>query len=771
MAYNLSRQNAELLKKHTDSPPSLSVQLHPDHWTLNSGSKFLYNSPAAALLDDIRAQRIPVDLLELFDAAKVPFYEGTHTSEGSNTQSKRSAVNDNTPAKITRVVLRPNGESFWADLCLLNQKTGKKWTDQEALEVEARILVATAPPLCLDPDPRLGRMANKMLRVSAPRTPEPLRPKKRKAAAMDQPETDEESIARRAKLFQFMNPQRNRSATPTYRLLDTITKMRSLPAHESSAVQPAVPPNSQAQFQHLQQIAPQPQPPPQPTPVPPPRHTATPVAPIAPMSTAPKGRTSKKKGEGQTPSNATEGTVGTPTPAPTPVASTPISATPQLPTQQLRHTLQPSPHPPSQSPHPTSVYASSPADISRPTPSPAQHHHPPSQSPHPPITQPTQPQHPPQPLQAHPQYQPHAGQPYPANMSQQTYNTLAQAAAYAQKNKLPQKTGAQQGTLAPTNVQMQQQFLAMQYQRQQAIAAQQRLAQSQGQTGQAQSTTRSPMVQNQQAAAAAAASGSPMVQNQPIAVRSPMPNAQQQQQQQAQAQQQQQQAQARQQAQQGQQPGQQQQQQQQQQHPGLAHAGMNFAALTPQQQQQYAMHFRAAIQQGQAGAQNPMHPHHLAILQAQAHAHAQAQAQAQAQNQAQVQAGAQQASASPAPNQQQQQQQQQRRQGALPRAGHAAGAAGARTGPGPGPGASSGARAEPSAPVGELPAGVQLPADGHESRRRRRRRGHAHSAGLRVADACGVRPGHADECSASGAGTWAGSGSDAWGRCVAAYAG
>ncbi len=63
------------------------------------------------------------------------------TSEGSNTQSKRSAVNDNTPAKITRVVLRPNGESFWADLCLLNQKTGKKWTDQEALEVEARILV------------------------------------------------------------------------------------------------------------------------------------------------------------------------------------------------------------------------------------------------------------------------------------------------------------------------------------------------------------------------------------------------------------------------------------------------------------------------------------------------------------------------------------------------------------------------------------------------------------------------------------------------------
>ena len=30
-----------------------------------------------SLLDDIRAQRIPVDLLELFDAESVPFYEGT----------------------------------------------------------------------------------------------------------------------------------------------------------------------------------------------------------------------------------------------------------------------------------------------------------------------------------------------------------------------------------------------------------------------------------------------------------------------------------------------------------------------------------------------------------------------------------------------------------------------------------------------------------------------------------------------------------------------
>lgn len=41
----------------------------------------------------------------------------------------------------SRVVLTPNPETLWADICLLNQKAGSVWTDQDALEVEARILV------------------------------------------------------------------------------------------------------------------------------------------------------------------------------------------------------------------------------------------------------------------------------------------------------------------------------------------------------------------------------------------------------------------------------------------------------------------------------------------------------------------------------------------------------------------------------------------------------------------------------------------------------
>ena len=37
----------ELLAQHEASPPSFTVHLYPEHWTLNHGSKFLYNNQVA----------------------------------------------------------------------------------------------------------------------------------------------------------------------------------------------------------------------------------------------------------------------------------------------------------------------------------------------------------------------------------------------------------------------------------------------------------------------------------------------------------------------------------------------------------------------------------------------------------------------------------------------------------------------------------------------------------------------------------------------------
>jgi hypothetical protein len=45
MTYNLTRETQSILDEHQNSPPSFSVQLYHDNWTLNSGPKFLYNSP------------------------------------------------------------------------------------------------------------------------------------------------------------------------------------------------------------------------------------------------------------------------------------------------------------------------------------------------------------------------------------------------------------------------------------------------------------------------------------------------------------------------------------------------------------------------------------------------------------------------------------------------------------------------------------------------------------------------------------------------------
>lgn len=72
--------------------------------------------------------------------------------------------------------------------------------------------MSTAPPLCLEPDPRLARIANNVLRVSVPTTPVSL---KRKAVAMEQEEEESEK-ARRVKIMQYMNPRVNRSTAPRF---------------------------------------------------------------------------------------------------------------------------------------------------------------------------------------------------------------------------------------------------------------------------------------------------------------------------------------------------------------------------------------------------------------------------------------------------------------------------------------------------------------------------------------------------------------------------
>lgn len=66
--------------------------------------------------------------------------------------------------------------------------------------------MATSPALCLDPDPNITRMVNRVAKVSTPSIPNAL---KRKASAVVQ-EDDETDKARRAKIMQFMNTRTSR---------------------------------------------------------------------------------------------------------------------------------------------------------------------------------------------------------------------------------------------------------------------------------------------------------------------------------------------------------------------------------------------------------------------------------------------------------------------------------------------------------------------------------------------------------------------------------
>ncbi|KDQ50742.1 hypothetical protein JAAARDRAFT_199735 [Jaapia argillacea MUCL 33604] len=481
--YNLTRSVQELLEKNESSQPSFTVHLYPEHWTLNNGSKFLYNNQVASLLDDIRAQRIPVDFLELFDSARVPFYEGCLIVELLDYRPPKLKEPALEKPDRTRVVLHPNTETLWADICLLNQKFGGKWTDQDALEIEARLLLATAPPICLDPDPHLVRVANSVLKVSSPTVPASL---KRKSSVME-PEEDETDIARRAKMSQYMNPRNNRPVTPSYRLLDFIQK------HRSSRV--TTPPSTAAPTAAPSPLGPRPS-----MPHPPPINTAV-------QNNIPAKVRTKKKGEsGQMSPVSTASTSATPTPVgPGPNAT---YSPHQLPPQNAAG--RPPSVPPAWSPMPNSTYAAGqgPSEPGKVAPSPVP---PSSQQPPRPSSQPQQPL-PPGPYPPNPQQPPHTFQapiPHAQFLAQPPpgKNKAATKSANGGTPSMPTQALPQGQPNPAAQTPQMQQYYAQHYAAHHRYPNQVQAPQPNGRaTPQATPAARSPMPQNQNAAQAARSS-------------------------------------------------------------------------------------------------------------------------------------------------------------------------------------------------------------------------------------------------------------------------
>lgn len=112
--------------------------------------------------------------------------------------------------EVYRIVLHPTMETLWSDIKMLDEQAGGTWTDQEALEVEAKILALTAPPLCLAPDGQATRIANLMLSSTAPPSAyspgkdSPFRTGKKRTANSIETEKEEANHQRREKIMRLM---------------------------------------------------------------------------------------------------------------------------------------------------------------------------------------------------------------------------------------------------------------------------------------------------------------------------------------------------------------------------------------------------------------------------------------------------------------------------------------------------------------------------------------------------------------------------------------
>ena len=70
------KTTAYMLKKYRRATPSLTLQLHPTHFRFDmQDGSFSYNSPMKVLLEHVRAQTIPHDMLDEFKQAGIKFYE------------------------------------------------------------------------------------------------------------------------------------------------------------------------------------------------------------------------------------------------------------------------------------------------------------------------------------------------------------------------------------------------------------------------------------------------------------------------------------------------------------------------------------------------------------------------------------------------------------------------------------------------------------------------------------------------------------------------
>ncbi|WFD30375.1 hypothetical protein MSPP1_001394 [Malassezia sp. CBS 17886] len=236
--YNFERTTRQILKRHRKDAASFIVHIHPHYMRFEKQDGcFMFDSRTKDFLHYIRDQTLPVDLVDVFQQAGVPFFEGClmvevhehrkivppvahepaaekrsgdadtqdaarslfylreggrygrrHAGDGRGASgAPSSAYPGPDGVEVYRIILRPTSESLWNDLQAMDAAAGGTWSDDDALRIEAMVVVCavrgvadvqnlTVPPLCLTPDPHAMHMANLMLSSTVPNAYYPLSP-------------------------------------------------------------------------------------------------------------------------------------------------------------------------------------------------------------------------------------------------------------------------------------------------------------------------------------------------------------------------------------------------------------------------------------------------------------------------------------------------------------------------------------------------------------------------------------------------------------------
>lgn len=97
------RTQPYILKKYRSKPPSLIIHLHPTHFRFDQqDGSFSYSSPMKFILEHLKLQTVPHDMIEELQGAGVRFYEGCLIVQVQDHRSNSASSNSSTSATTTK---------------------------------------------------------------------------------------------------------------------------------------------------------------------------------------------------------------------------------------------------------------------------------------------------------------------------------------------------------------------------------------------------------------------------------------------------------------------------------------------------------------------------------------------------------------------------------------------------------------------------------------------------------------------------------------------